>query len=462
MTPLSIPAQLDSADDTLVLVEHLIAQERATRRSFRALTTLDVRTLDHPAAESLQRFYRGLTAVGAALWRGDTAKVTPFGLTKWARLRQQAWEDLLLEVPETVATGMEAISPARPSDVARVLDAVDHTATGFFHQPTRWRPRVLPEAADVEALLGTLSPSILRQVGDWTTRATGSATVIRRACAAVLTSPAQLAHHAWSGTGGSHLLLQLLVARGGRLPLAELPLRFGHPLQHASRSIGSHLAWLQRLGLVYAGIHPQTGVLEVVVPDSVATVVTDLYPPPKPGRHGRELEVVLTGIEPPIRRRIRLQGDASLADLHFAIQDAFGWENRHLFEFTVPADPRTPVGGMPDDSGFGTPTPDARGVPLADYLHKVGDQLLYVYDFGDHWEHLVILTDVLPRPLRHRRILVDGSRAAPVEDSGGVPGYNECVDVALGRLEDPDRTAWLQGWHPEDFDLERARAAFNI
>ena len=34
-----------------------------------------------------------------------------------------------------------------------------------------------------------------------------------------------------------------------------------------------------------------------------------------------------------VKRRVALRGDHTLADLHLALQDAFEWDNEHLYAF---------------------------------------------------------------------------------------------------------------------------------
>jgi len=88
----------------------------------------------------------------------------------------------------------------------------------------------------------------------------------------------------------------------------------------------------------------------------------------------------------------------------------------------------------------------------------VGDRLDYVYDFGDSWEHVLMLEEIVePAPGAPRASVVDGDRAAPLEDSGGVPGYEDLV-TALAEPEKPDHTHLVEwymevyGGNPADFD----------
>ncbi len=80
----------------------------------------------------------------------------------------------------------------------------------------------------------------------------------------------------------------------------------------------------------------------------------------------------------------------------------------------------------------------------------------YCYDFGDGWQHDIILEKILPceTGVIYPRC-VDGKRACPPEDCGGIGGYAEFLE-AIG---DPanelheDMLDWVGGsFDPEDFN----------
>lgn len=48
-----------------------------------------------------------------------------------------------------------------------------------------------------------------------------------------------------------------------------------------------------------------------------------------------ELRLVLRGVNPLIWRRLLVRADASVADLHYAIQIVMGWEDVHLHRFHI-------------------------------------------------------------------------------------------------------------------------------
>jgi len=175
-----------------------------------------------------------------------------------------------------------------------------------------------------------------------------------------------------------------------------------------------------------------------------------------------EIEFSLCGIEPRIWRRILIQTAASFHDLHVAIQDSCNWMGAHLFIFRDHTG--EVIAGVPGEKNeYGEPDPDAREVKLSKYFRN-GCQTVcfYLYDFGDAWEVLIVLNRSVELEEEFGRRLVDGQRAFPPDDCGGLPGYEECVRVAIGGHDNHGLREWLNGWHPEKFDLERTRQLLDI
>lgn len=168
-------------------------------------------------------------------------------------------------------------------------------------------------------------------------------------------------------------------------------------------------------------------------------------------------------------RRFLIHKAATFADLHLAIQDAFGWQNYHLFEFRHPGDRNKVIAGIPDmDEYEDRKVPDAQKIPLKSHFWGLGLQppswYEYEYDFGDSWLHEVKLRSEVSLPETFKRRLLDGERAAPMEDSGGEGGYERMVSV-VEKGEDPwdeleHVRSWLGDWNPERFEVEAARAGF--
>jgi len=161
-----------------------------------------------------------------------------------------------------------------------------------------------------------------------------------------------------------------------------------------------------------------------------------------------QLRVELRGTE--VQRTVVLPSDCTLADLHEVIQDAMGWEDCHLYGFTVKKERYGPDDGdLPDDE-----------VELREVLPRVRSKLVYHYDFGDDWIHDVILEKRL-KPTDHAPEIdvLAGAGACPPEDCGGIPGYFSMIE-ALSTPRHPDKAhwrEWIGKFDPKKFDLKKAQ-----
>lgn len=172
-----------------------------------------------------------------------------------------------------------------------------------------------------------------------------------------------------------------------------------------------------------------------------------------------EFEISLKDLEPLIWRRFLVHATATFADLHESIQVACGWENKHPFEFRTSAG--EPIAGLPEAGGR-RPPPDAREVRL-DGVFGAGKAktCIYLYDFGDPWEHEVVWRRRVTTPEQFTRRLLGGARAFPPEDCGSYEGYEACVR-AVRSGEDPGEIGeWLGDWDPERFNLRAVSRRFD-
>lgn len=189
-------------------------------------------------------------------------------------------------------------------------------------------------------------------------------------------------------------------------------------------------------------------------------------PRPAPMPDYLEFNISLQHIKPKIWRRLQLPTTATFGDLHRAIQAAFDWHSMHLWEFRSPGRRAETIAGVPEDFGFDDPAPDADRVALSTYFE--GDHKRhcnYIYDFGDDWAHRVDFVGTRTDAARFRCRLLAGERAAPLEDCGGIPGYERMVEfVTTG--QDPHDDAgelaeWIGEWRPDAFDLADAQLRCN-
>jgi hypothetical protein len=173
-----------------------------------------------------------------------------------------------------------------------------------------------------------------------------------------------------------------------------------------------------------------------------------------------QFKITLKGTKPPIWRRILVPETYTFWDLHVAIQDAMGWDDYHLHEFTLlsPKTGRKVKIGIPSDEDvdYGWEVLAEWNQKIAHYFSSENSKADYVYDFGDGWEHSIKLEKILPREtgVAYPRC-IGGKRACPPEDCGGIGGYTEFLE-AIG---DPanelheDMLDWVGGsFDPDDFD----------
>jgi hypothetical protein len=171
--------------------------------------------------------------------------------------------------------------------------------------------------------------------------------------------------------------------------------------------------------------------------------------------------VSLREVEPEIWRVLLVPESASLAKLHAVIQRAMGWTNSHLYQFEINGQQFTDLETWEPFDEDEEPG-DAQVVRLRDLKLKRESAFTYLYDFGDHWLHDVIVQEIIPSPKTERLpCCTAGARACPPEDCGGTHGYFELLEA----LHDPSHPehesyrVWVGGrFDPEAFDLRKANS----
>lgn len=168
-----------------------------------------------------------------------------------------------------------------------------------------------------------------------------------------------------------------------------------------------------------------------------------------------QIKVSLRGAKPPIWRRLLVPGDITLNRLHQTILAAFGWHGGHLHVFdTVYGQ----FGRADRDLGHRSDGP----VTLEQVAPAVKDKFRYTYDFGDDWEHEILVEKATPAdPAATYPAVVGGRRAAPPDDCGGIWGYQDLIEVLAdpNHPEHQERLEWLglddaSQFTPETFDLD--------
>lgn len=141
------------------------------------------------------------------------------------------------------------------------------------------------------------------------------------------------------------------------------------------------------------------------------------------------LKIQLDVMERPVTRRIEVPSTIRLDDLHLVIQIAMGWENDHLYEFSVGRDL---IWSFPEPDLPFLRSRDAAQETLADLLPhlKRNKTFHYLYDFGDSWLHTVKVEAVAAAdPEIDYPRLLDAEGACPPEDCGGAWGYARYLEA---------------------------------
>lgn len=178
-----------------------------------------------------------------------------------------------------------------------------------------------------------------------------------------------------------------------------------------------------------------------------------------------QLKVTLRYSDPAIWRRFLVPAELTLVYLHQAIQIAFGWDGSHMHGFHHGRISYGPVREDPNDffSMAGDFDRDEEAIPLTELLRKPKDKLRYEYDYGDSWSHEIVLEKVLPNDQGTASVLcLEGKRAAPVDDCGGISGFEYLIEAHADPKHEDHQQAleWLgDDFDPEHVDLEKINNA---
>jgi hypothetical protein len=149
-----------------------------------------------------------------------------------------------------------------------------------------------------------------------------------------------------------------------------------------------------------------------------------------------------------------VSGDVTLLELHRIIQMAMGWTNSHLHQFIIDDE----YYSIPSEDNW-EPVIDESKYLLAEIASVEGRRFVYEYDFGDSWEHEILVEKILPAdPSETYPRCLKGKRACPPEDVGGVWGYDDFLEAIRNPAHEEHESylEWVGGdFDPEDFDLEK-------
>lgn len=177
-----------------------------------------------------------------------------------------------------------------------------------------------------------------------------------------------------------------------------------------------------------------------------------------------QFKITLLESQPPIWRRIQVK-NCTLDKLHEHIQTAMGWTNSHLHQFDIDGE-RYGDPELIDDGFEDFHCVDSTVTKISEIIPKDGKrfQFTYEYDFGDNWQHEVLFEGCLKAEKGGRYPLcIEGERACPPEDVGGVWGYAEFLDAIADPKHDQhdDFMEWAGDFDPDKFDAAKTTKAMR-
>ena len=171
-----------------------------------------------------------------------------------------------------------------------------------------------------------------------------------------------------------------------------------------------------------------------------------------------QLTISLRDSKPLIWRSILVNKDTSFFELHHILQIVMGWKNYHLFEFNLDGYRI----GMIEENGFGYANGlllDATKLLLTDILSLEKDRFQYNYDFGDCWQHEIMVEQVVAH--QDNNIFpscIYGQLNCPPEDCGGIGGYYDMLKILRDKThpEHGEMRNWVgKKYDPESFNVGR-------
>lgn len=164
--------------------------------------------------------------------------------------------------------------------------------------------------------------------------------------------------------------------------------------------------------------------------------------------------------KPPVWRKVLVPETFTFQRFHLVIQDAFGWENGHLYQFSPGGYGSEPTIALPSEDNW-EPVTDSTETKLKDIFSREGQTYIYVYDFGDDWIHKITLEKITDEKSLVASC-IEGKGACPPEDCGGPWGYEDLKATftnAPDSEEADELREWLgleenEVWDANHFDLK--------
>jgi hypothetical protein len=174
-----------------------------------------------------------------------------------------------------------------------------------------------------------------------------------------------------------------------------------------------------------------------------------------------QIKITLKWSKPPIWRRVIVPANMTLDRFHQVIQCAMGWTNSHLHQFMGGTGFALTYYGTPnpDYADMGTEMLNEKRYSIADLAPVAKRKFVYEYDFGDGWQHEILVEKVLPPETSFKHLLcLGGANACPPEDCGGMGGYFNLLEILADPKHEEHQSMmdWIGGsWDATHFNADQ-------
>ena len=179
------------------------------------------------------------------------------------------------------------------------------------------------------------------------------------------------------------------------------------------------------------------------------------------------LRIELDGAKPQVWRELEVPSSISLASLAQAILLAMGWDESHLHQFITKGRDYYATSLNEIGSDFSEGSKDGTRYSISHLLKRKGSKVVFEYDYGDSWQHLVELKATAKYADGEKKAvkLTGGANACPPDDCGGIYRYNHLVQQMEKHPDSRDLHEFYEWmgckWNPAFFPLEEAASAVN-
>ena len=114
-----------------------------------------------------------------------------------------------------------------------------------------------------------------------------------------------------------------------------------------------------------------------------------------------QLKIALDYSKPPVWRRVQVVSSLTFYDLHRIIQEIMPWEDCHLHMFTIDRNTTIESSDKTDveelKNTYGHSVLLDHKVKLYNFLKQEKQKIRYTYDFGDSWDHTIIVEKIIEK-----------------------------------------------------------------